>query len=539
MSKKEKKAKEKKSGSLSCVCPFVKDYTVSNPPSATEIEDFVVQSEGEKEPFTGTIAKGKASFKSPVKSKKPPKIAFKNVAEARHCNNDTNMCAIRCETKNGGQLILLKFSSVEDVQQFISMLKLKNPNVKVVKTTKGQPTTESMTSAPADKKDRPISPIARKMSTTSNQDKKPSEQTPETASAPQLQQMTDRQPTTDSMASSSADKMDRPISPTTRKMSITTNQDNKPSEQAPVPAFAPHLKQIDTATSAFTIMYMAKATSPQYDILSHNIVASTQAPSIERCEPNQRIYTNSSLPPPPKLRSHDSREPKRNSVLLSSRTSLKSKPRNRKRLKSSSSSSPLSSINGKHLTRGSSRNQYGRSSGSSLSTNRRKRRSQKSKNFSCRGDRPSSSSPYSSFSGSRTSVSRYANKTYTNSNSITPKNEMHLESSRPSRRFSSVDYSFFSLMRISNYQKSITNLYSFGAELSHSKTSLSHKISSASSRSQSSLLNVSESKNGSNSSYISSSTSEESVRTRSMHSPCQECKFRPIRSPSPWVRRGR
>ncbi|KAM7540604.1 hypothetical protein Aperf_G00000037526 [Anoplocephala perfoliata] len=477
--------KKEKPLPLPCTCPFVKDYIISEPPTAAEIEDFVVQSEGEKLPFTGTIAKGKASLKSPVKGKKPPKIAFKKVAEARHCTNDIKVCAIKQETKKAGQLTLLKFNSEEDVEKFISMLRLKNPSVKVVKST-------------------------------------------------------DRQPMGDPMTSLSADNKDRLISPTGLKISVTSNKDKEHSKQTHMSSSTPHLKQIDTTTSALNIMHTSRSTSPQYDIHHKNIVDIThKMPSAERYEPNRRTYRDTS-PPPPKSRSYDSSKHRHSRVSVSSQTSHKSKPRNRRGLKSLlSSSSSLSSTDGKHRTRSSSRNHGRRSSSSSLSSIYRKRRSQKSRSHDRRSRRVdksgSSSCSYSGLSGSKTPVSRHSNKLYTNSDLIIPKNEMHLESGGPSRRFSSVNHSIFSLMRIAKSQRSITNLYSFGVALPHSTTSLSHRISSNSSGGAGSSLNISESRNGSNSSYISSSTSDVTMMTRNMHSSHQESKYRSMQSPSPQV----
>lgn len=483
MSKPEKKGKRKKAKEppLQITCPLVKDYAVGKPPTTTEIEAIVPEAEREKQPFTGTAAKGKVSLKSAVKSKKPPKINFKNVQEARQLNNDNKMVALKSETKKGGQLIILNCKTEEEAKKFLQMTKIKNQKVKIVKATNRSSTFEEKTV------NQPLTDTKEPVTTV--------------ITAP------------------------GPAAPTVQVTVATAGKNTESLADSPIIMTLPppESKRLDSTTSGFIYTFETRATSPQFNFMSIPMATVNTVDKVYAAPITQNhVDTDSSLPPK-RTRSNSSIE-RRRPISLSDYSSAKGKPRGRKRLVSSSSSSLSSSDRGRSRTKNHRKGHNSSSflsSSSSSSSDRRKRSSRKSRNRDRRSRRSYSSST-SSYSDLRGRVStRYSNKQYAyhNMDLIVPKTDLNMETAvptrMPSKRSSSVDFSNFSLMRISNSTRNITNLYSFGVPVPNSnKTSFSHRIHTESS--ESSMLDGDET--GSDFSYVDSDISDGSLRTRSKHS---------------------
>ncbi|VDL19939.1 unnamed protein product [Hymenolepis diminuta] len=481
MSKPEKKGKRKKTKEppLQITCPLVKDYAVGQPPTTTEIEAIVLEAEREKQPFTGTAAKGKVSLKSSVKGKKPPKINFKKVQEARQLNNDNKMVALKSETKKGGQLIILNCKAEEEAKKFLQMTKIKNQKVKIVNATNRSSVFEEKTV------NQPLTDTKEPVTTV--------------ITAP------------------------GPAEPTVQVTVATAGKNTEPLADSPIIMTLPppESRKLDSATSGFIYTFETRATSPQYNFMSVPMATVNTVDKVYAAPPitQNRMDTDSSLPPK-RTRSNSSIE-RRRPISVSDHSSDKGKLRSRKRLVSSSSSS---SDRGRGRTKNHRKRRNSSSfssSSSSSSSDRKKRSSRKSRNRDRRSRRSYSSST-SSYSDLRGRVStRYSNKQYADHNMdlIVPKTDLNVETAVPTRiplrRSSSVDFSNFSLMRISNSTRSITNLYSFGVPVPYSnKTSFSHRIHTESS--ESSMLDGDET--GSDFSYVDSDISDGSLRARSKHS---------------------
>ncbi|KAM3182247.1 hypothetical protein ACTXT7_012765 [Hymenolepis weldensis] len=498
MSKPEKKGKRKmgKEPPLQITCPLVKDYAVGKPPTTTEIEAMVPEAEREKQPFTGTAAKGKVSLKSAVKGKKPPKINFKNVQEARQLNNDSKMVALKSETKKGGQLIILNCKTEEEAKKFLQMTKIKNQKVKIVKAANRSSTFEEKTvNQPLTDTKEPVTKVI---------------------TAPD------------------------PVAPTVQVTVATAGKNTEPHADSSfiMTHSPPESKRLDSTTSGFIYTLETRATSPQFNFMSIPMATVNTVDKVYAAPPiaQNHMDTDSSLPPK-RTRSNSSLEQRR-PVFLSDHSFDKGRSRGRKRIISSSSSSLSSNDRGRgrtmnHRNRRSSSSFS--SSSSSSSSDRKKRSSRKSKNRNRRSRRSysSSASSYSDLLG-RVSA-RYSNKQHADNNMglIVPKTDLNVETAvptrMPSRRSSSVDFSNFSLMRISNSTRSITNLYSFGVPVPYSnKTSFSHRIYTESSGS--SILDGDET--GSDFSYADSDISDGSLRTRSKHSSYRGNRYKAERTPS-------
>nr|CDS33186.1 hypothetical protein HmN_000492300 [Hymenolepis microstoma] len=478
MSKQEKKGKEKKvkEPPLQVTCPLVKEYVVGKPPTIVEIEAMVPEAEGEKQPFTGTAAKGKVSLKSAVKGRKPPKINFKNVKEARQLNNNNMMVALTSETKKGGNLILLKCMTNEEAMKFLQLAKTKNQNVKVVKAANKVPNVEEakVGQTPTDTRE----PVA-------------------TAAAPP--------------------------GPSSPAVLVTVTTGDKNIEQGDSTNMVPYSpskpKRLDSTTSGYIHTFTTRATSPQFDPISIQSATLNTVGEVFSAPPliEDHRDMNSSLPP--KRSSLPSHSERHRPVSHIDHSYNKSKSRSRKGFASSSSSSVSSSDRRRDQTR----NHH--SSPTSSSSNGRKKRSAGKSRIHDKRSRPSYSSSSSSYSSSRGRTStRYSNKQY-NGNNV----EAVIPTRMPTKRSQSVDLSNFSLMRISNSTRSITNLYSFGVPVPYStRTSFSHRIYTGSS--ESSILD--EDGTRSDSSYVDNDASDGSLRTRSKHSSRHANRYKSDQYPS-------
>ncbi|VDO04758.1 unnamed protein product [Rodentolepis nana] len=469
MSKQEKKGKEKKvkEPPLQVKCPLVKDYAIGKAPKIAEIEAMVSEAEGEKQPFTGTAAKGKVSLKSAVKGKKPPKINFKNVKEARQLSNDNTMVALTSETKKGGNLIMLKCMTGEEAIKFLQLVKAKNQNVKVVKASNKTTNFAEATvaQAPTDTKEPVVTEIT----------------------AP------------------------GPTSPTALVTVTTGDKNNEPSVGSPNYSLEP--KRLDSTTSGYIHTYTTRATSPQFDLTSMPSTTLNTVGEVFSVPPLFEDNGDANLSLPPKQSNLQSRSERHRPVPLTDPSYNKSKSRDLRGFASSSSSS-ASSNDRRHDQK---KNQNMRPSIYSLSTSssssEANKRSPKSSRIFVQNSRPSYSSSSSSYSSSRGRVStKYSNKQYNGNNveagAVVPTRSL-------AKRSQSVDLSNFSLMRISTSTRSITNLYSFGVPLPYStKTSFSHGVYPGSS--ESSILD--EDGTRSDFSYAGSDASDGSFRTGSKHS---------------------
>lgn len=548
-----KGAKKKKGVQVDakCLCSATKIYAVGDEAPSGSMDELALQSRSVMEGQIVTIGKSRATFKPIGKEKMIPKVLYKDIVEVRQFNADLKICMVRAEKKKTGRLLMLNFSSEDECEKFVSLVKSKNSKVMVSRSrTQSEQIVPNTPTAQRESNDTMALPLP------------PSPVLIHQSSPVSLKQQSLKL----NIADNPSDHSKLASVPSTQ---LKSHADLQHLHNTGIPKI-----ETVTATSAWNVLFISQGTSPLSIAINQQQTSQAQKETLISQGTkmvNQREKPFSSSPRlsvtahQHKLKSENQMNQRHSSKssssgspsTLSLRRRRKSTPRsceNHKNVRQLFSSSSFGSGDVRHQKHSALRSRkvlvYKRTSSTSSNSSPNECVRQNKAKSGDHGRRVhkvtlSRENAYSSGDVKREDskfvVDRSTNEKFQGNGKASKENQGQLGNKRDVRS-SSVDLSSFSLMRISASRSSVTSLYSFGILNPFSTSILSHRLASSASdqsRSSSSISTSSRRSNESGTSFARSSVSETTQRTRSLHSSYHGRHYKRLRDPPRQVTRVR